>query len=283
MDTPRSSPMQSPVKLDEVTLFVARYLFWAREARVCATFLPLIVYRGHECETWELLPTLCREQNKKLPLESLKLFESELLEEFPSRFDLPADWTKMEVLAFARHHGAPTRLLDWSRNPLIGLWFAVANKNFDSSPGAVYQLRPPEDTSLIAFCLGKPSDVDLHGSTHPIQVFPSPSRIDRTERQSSVFTLVSFEGGHVRTPLDKVGTAERPVPVRKFTVPAHLKPQLRRLLSDLGLDDYAIFGDADSFGRVATARLDLSGLNVDRPSTPGQRGVMSGSGEESKE
>ena len=50
------------------------------------------------------------------------------------RSDLPTeDW---ECLALAQHYGLPTRLVDWTKNPLVALFFA-AESNPDED-GAVY-------------------------------------------------------------------------------------------------------------------------------------------------
>ena len=43
------------------------------------------------------------------------------------------DW---DWMVLARHHGLPGRLLDWSKNPLVALFFAVQGGN--NTEGAVY-------------------------------------------------------------------------------------------------------------------------------------------------
>ena len=83
---------------------IGDYLSWACEGRrAVGTLLPMLFYRGHECEAWELLPSLCRQ---KIPIEVVQQFETETISEFRARFGL-SDWEDLEVLAFAGHHGAP--------------------------------------------------------------------------------------------------------------------------------------------------------------------------------
>lgn len=248
------------MRLDDVSLLIAAFLAWARKARVFVTLWPFISYRGHGVSDWPLLPVLCRQ---KLPIEMLKQYEVEIVERFRSQFGL-ADWTDMEVMAYARHHGAPTRLLDWSSNPFVALWFAVSEKRHDGKDGAVFQLHLGDDYSVITFVSGPPK-ISAGGDTGwktPVLVFASPSRVDRTERQRSVFSLVSFENNLALQPIDQILLSEKPRPLRKFTIPARLKPELRRLLSDIGLDAYQLYGDPDSLGKSLDARLDLSGLKI---------------------
>lgn len=254
--------MNPPTELDEVTLFAAKFLHWARRNKIFGTFLPYISYRGQECEHWELLPSLCRGENKKLPLELLERIESEVILAFRSRLALSEDWTEIEVLAFARHHGAPTRLLDWTTNALIGLWFAVADKQYDDYSGAVYQLLCGQQAGPIGLSINSPKGPASCKCGTPVHVFSSPAKISRTQRQSSVFSLAAFAGGYAVQPLDQIHSPEQKPQLRKFVVPAGLKSGLRSLLSDVGLDAYSIYGDPDSLGKAVSAKLDYAQLGV---------------------
>jgi hypothetical protein len=170
-------------------------------------------------------------------------------------------WTN-GAMAYAQHHGAPTRLLDWSRNPFVGLWFAVNDKNYDKYDGLVYQLclnKNPQNVSLmfeppLKFKAGK----DFKGQ-NPVRIFSSPPKIERAEKQANVFSLCNFDKDFAVKPLEEILLANKENSLlRSFSVPIKLKSELRKVLSVLGLDAYSILGGPDALGKAMSTRLRIS-------------------------
>jgi hypothetical protein len=88
------------------------------------------VFRGQEREDWPLETSIQR-YAVGVPI---KRAEGIAVHEFRRRAqqyingaDLPLSADILDWLALMQHHGAPTRLLDWTRSPYVGLFFALEN------------------------------------------------------------------------------------------------------------------------------------------------------------
>jgi hypothetical protein len=103
----------------------------------------LWAYRGMGDVNFGLIPGLGRAANYSLARERaiLEIFERRAAEFVDT--SLMSDWDK---IALAQHHGLPTRLLDWTTNPLIAAFFAVT-----AQPGELEVTRVPLMKPYLSF------------------------------------------------------------------------------------------------------------------------------------
>lgn len=96
------------------------------------------LYRGQPAND-PLLPRIARRNQK---MDTTKI-EKEMLAELKRRSvftinkEFKTDW---EWMVYGQHFGLKTRLLDWTSNPLVGLWFACSNENTIKKNGYLYVL-----------------------------------------------------------------------------------------------------------------------------------------------
>lgn len=72
----------------------------------------------------------CDDQGIQIPYDHYKFRKNMVFGKFIERYsDYLKGWPSKKfhhILAMAQHHGIPTRLLDWSKNPIVGMYFAAS-------------------------------------------------------------------------------------------------------------------------------------------------------------
>jgi type I restriction enzyme M protein len=137
-----------------------------------------------------------------------------------------SDW---EWMVLARHHGLPVRLLDWRRNPLVALYFAVWDSQGKTN-GAVYDEK-----------FTRPIDIDKE--LDPFAVvrvgkFQPASTSARMSAQASVLT--------VHPDPRKQHDSKT---LRCFKIPSKLAPVLKMQLRRLGMHPATILPDLDGLAK----------------------------------
>lgn len=202
-----------------------------------------VLYRGHGAASFTLRPKVGR----ALPpvnTKSKKVNEALMLELFRrqsvGRVEVAHtnDW---ELLAIAQHHGLPTRLLDWTRSPLVALYFSVCkeweSRDKDGRPRC-------EDAEVIAWRCRKKNLTEPLPEDGPLKIKKTIRYIPRmvTSRlraQSGVFTAHSV-------PAQDFVPDEEVVRIR---IPYEKRRELKGSLFRHGVHEAVLFPDLDGLAR----------------------------------
>lgn len=105
------------------------------------------IFRGQVNHEWELVPRLFREYPKDAHTIELALCESLLL---GAKNPYLSTYDPIELLMNLQHFGIPTRLLDWTSDILIALFFACYDnsRQYDNKDGNLYIVERAQYTPL---------------------------------------------------------------------------------------------------------------------------------------
>ncbi|NOU17143.1 MAG: FRG domain-containing protein [Bacteroidales bacterium] len=217
-----------------------------------------LIFRGQPLDK-DLLPKIGREEYIQPDMLSL---EKDIFEEF-KRLCLPhldnikiSDW---EMLALAQHYYLPTRLLDWTENPLIALWFAFNEKM-------------NKDTERVIWCFGfnksdilKPTNADFF--THKRTIVYQPNHVTkRITNQTGWFT--SHYYGDVKNRYSALNNLSKHWKhLYKITFQDKSDSFSNEILSQLntfGINSYSIFPDLEGLSKY----LDWKTFKKDKVTLP---------------
>jgi hypothetical protein len=233
-------------------------------------------FRGVGKANYKLLPSLYRHRLRK-DLALFETLERDMMMRFRQRsipFISRPFSDEWDLLFFKQHYGIPTRLLDWTENPFIGLFFAVMGCPFSgrfkqgkpvisfSSDAAVWMLDPiawntyalrhqgfdrgvltPADEALQSY---KPLTRFKDMNLFPVAMYGAHNS-PRIVAQRGVFTMF----GKGTKPMQEVYESDS-FPrgcLVKVVLTRDVLPEIRKSVLCNGISESVVFPDLDGLAK----------------------------------
>ncbi|MBI4185947.1 MAG: FRG domain-containing protein [Chloroflexi bacterium] len=208
-------------------------------------------WRGHSNSEWPLVPAVYRESYQNSEQTTCNNF----INRGKSRHSpTPASNDFVAWLFLMQHYGLHTRLLDWTRSPLIALYFAVAEVGLDIRSVALWGLHPGKLNHHQKGCEGESVILARAEVVKPIikEAFeywkssePQKTLAIKTEEfdirhmvQMSAFTIHG-----ISTPLDCLEGSDQFIV--KIEIPVENIGTFKQGLSMFGIDEAMLFPDLE--------------------------------------
>lgn len=186
-------------------------------------------YRGQSNKAWELIPKCGRPGNNINDEVMFKQWKRRAIHYLDKR-----NYSEWELLSIAQHNGLATRLLDWSQNPLIGLFFACCeNYEFD---GALFIIKSNANT------INEEVEKNPFKINSAIKIYQPSTSTNRIANQLGYFTIHS-------DPTDPMTKKKYEPFLEKYIIPSELKEEIIFMLNQFGVNYLSIYPDLEGLAR----------------------------------
>ena len=224
------------------------------------------LYRGMPNVDFNMVTSLrrnCKQLQKNLELAILQTFSKYAVREDPG-----VAKNIWQCMITGQHNGLPTRLLDWSQSPLVGLHFAVTEENLEAMEDhdcmvwridmqELYSLLPARYRSAVnrvqstIFTLdmlgeltGSLNQYDIDMGNQSMVVVEPPSINSRIINQYSFFSIVPMEMTDIEKFLN-----DRTDHTIKYVIDRKLRWRVRDMLDQLNMSERIIYPGLDGLSK----------------------------------
>lgn len=204
-----------------------------------------VVFRG-QTQDWPLLPSIGRFENDAKRYPSWRSFHDYLIKEY-IRLGRPylsmLRLSETDTWVHGQHHGLPTRLLDWSTNPLKALFFSLNNNTDDNKDGVLWVMEYTSWRSEL-------NEKHRGDWEHELVLFLPDQSNPRLVQQEGCFLSYPLPvNTNPLTPVDKLDVEDEKHVFTKITVPTSVKDNLRYELQTLGIRYRLLFPDIEGVAK----------------------------------
>lgn len=202
-------------------------------------------FRGQANSSWELLPASGREEYL-LPKDNNRDLGrcSEWERSAVAMTDLSDSF--IETLSIAQHHGLATRLLDWTLNPLVACFFAVASE--PEQDATLYILEAISIQHHAKSSLTKEQLERYEG----VLCYQPKAINRRLISQKGLFTIHCPPNAPF--PVFRSVFSHENTMVKRYIIPADLKADIRKMLDNYGVNEATLFPELDGLARYVNRK-----------------------------